>query len=265
MVPTLGRNLAWLKKTLESVSSQSVDVDLVVVAPNSAPIADLVRDMGGRCLEERGRSLSEALNQGFEIDKADSKYAAIKYFAWIGDDDLLAPRSLEKTVTALEARPDAALVLGRVRYITAEGATKWVLRSGAWASWYARLGQNFMSQPGSLMRRSHFEAVGGLDTELKNSMDQDLFLRLAQTGAVVYVPFEVAAFRVHHGSISSNKGEQDERRLVTESFRPSIPWWLDKPLRLVTRLSDRVLLSAHSRIPHRAALESDDGRPYHMF
>lgn len=263
VVPTLGRNLHWLRKTLESVRSQESAVDLVVVAPTAAPVAELVHEMGARLLEERGRCLSEALNQGFEIDKSDQRFQSIKYFAWIGDDDLLAPDSLRRTASALETRPDASLVLGRIRYITAEGATKWVIRSGAWAAWYARIGQNFMGQPGSLMRRSHYEAVGGLDPKLKNSMDQDLFLKLARKGSVLYVPVEVAAFRVHEASISSSKGGEDERSAVSESFRPVMPWWLDRPLRLLTPVSDRILLSIHSRIPHQAAPEVE-GRPYHL-
>jgi GT2 family glycosyltransferase len=262
VVPTLGRNLPWLRRTLESIRSQEINVDLVIVAPKTAPVRELAQEMQARLLEERGCSLSEALNQGFEIADSNPAFRSIEYFAWLGDDDLLAPGSLRCTVSALDSRPTASLVLGRIRYITATGATKWVLRSGAWAAWYARLGQNFMGQPGSLMRRSYFEAVGGLDPKLKNSMDQDLFLKLSRSGSVCYVPFEVASFRVHESSISSTKGGKDERSLVSENFRPLMPRWVDRPLRILTKASDRALLSIHSRIPHPAASRVN-GRPYH--
>lgn len=262
VVPTLGRNLPWLRRTLESIRSQEVDVDLVLVAPKTAPVHEVAQEMGARVLEERGRSLSDALNQGFEIHSSDVRFRNIEYFAWLGDDDILAPGSLRCTVSAFEARPDASLVLGRIRYITADGTTKWVIRSGAWAAWYARLGQNFMGQPGSLMRRRHFETVGGLDPELKNSMDQDLFLKLSRCGSVRYVPVEVASFRVHESSISSTKAGNDERSFVSEKFRPLMPEWLDGTVRVLTKMSDRILLSIHSRIPHPAAPRTN-GRPYH--
>jgi GT2 family glycosyltransferase len=262
VVPTLGRNLPWLRRTLESIRSQEIDVDLVLVAPKTAPVRELAQELGARVLEERGCSLSEALNQGFEIEHENVEFRSIEYFAWLGDDDLLAPGSLRCTVSALDARPRASLVIGRIRYIAADGTTKWVLRSGAWAAWYARLGQNFMGQPGSLMRRRCFETVGGLDPELKNSMDQDLFLKLAGSGSVRYLPVELASFRVHESSISSTKGGYDERSFVSEKFRPLMPRWVDGPVRVLTKVSDRILLSMHSRIPHPAAPLAN-GRPYH--
>lgn len=262
VVPTLGRNIAWLKQCLRSISSQDVAVELVVIAPETAQIGELVESHGGRLVKEVGASLSAALNQGFRGEASAPIGATIKYFAWLGDDDILAPGSLRHTLGAMESRPTASFVFGRVRYIDGDGKSKWVVRSGSWAAYYARFGANFLAQPGSLIRRADFERVGGLDESLSNSMDQDLFLKLSDVGRVAYVPFEVASFRVHNSSISSTKGDRDERRLVSERYRPVYPKPADVMLRPVVRATDKVLLSLMSRIPGPVPAEVN-GRVYY--
>ncbi|NVC24691.1 glycosyltransferase [Kocuria salina] len=257
VVPTLGRNLEWLELTLDSVARQQVDVDLVLVAPASASLDGLAKQYGARIVSERGQSLSEALNQGFE-----DLPAAVRYLGWLGDDDVLAPGSLALTVGVLENEPRASLVLGRVRYIDANGDSKWVIRSGAWAARYAVFGKNFMSQPGSLMRRDAFENVGGLDIGLRNSMDQDLFIKLSRVGKVVYVNREVASFRVHATSISSTKGAGDESALVSQRYAPRIPGVLVPLVKAGLLASDRFLLSVLPRIPHADAPDVGS-RPYY--
>lgn len=259
VVPTLGRNLDWLELCLRSISAQSIMVDLVVVSPKGAPVEELAVKYGGRVMHERGRSLSDALNQGF----ADME-PSVRYLAWLGDDDVLAPGSLALTVGALENEPAASLVLGRLRYIDEQGRSKWVVRSGAWAASYAKIGKNFMGQPGSLMQRKAFEEVGGLDPNLKNSMDQDLFLKLSKVGKIIYLPRELAAFRVHATSISSTKGASDESSDVSGRYAPDFFPGLMPLVRKGVWVVDKVLLSTLSRIPHRDAIFVDEKPYYHV-
>lgn len=245
VVPTLARNTQWLEMCIASIHDQPVDADIVIVAPVDVDLGWLQKRYDIRVVPERGGSLSEALNQGFE-----DLGPEVEYLGWLGDDDVLAPGSLALTIGALENEPSASLVLGRLRYIDGDGDSMWVVRSGAWAASYARLGRNFMGQPGSLMRRQSFEDVGGLDNTLRNSMDQDLFLKLAQVGRVIYVPRELGAFRVHASSISSTKGSGDESSMVAGRYAPRLPRVAYKSLSAVVCLSDRLLLSTLSRIPH---------------
>lgn len=256
VVPTLAQNLQWLELCIASIHEQPVGVDIVVVAPAGANLEYLEKHYNVRVVVERGRSLSEALNQGFE-----SLGPEVRYLGWLGDDDVLAPGSLALTVGALENSPAASLVLGRLRYIDGDGQSMWVVRSGRWAAAYARVGRNFMGQPGSLMRRQSFERVGGIDVSLKNSMDQDLFLKLAQKGQVIYIPKELGAFRVHASSISSTKGIEDESTMVSSRYTPHLPWGASRLLTRLVRISDRLLLSTLCRIPHASAPERN-GKPY---
>ena len=44
-----------------------------------------------------------------------------EYFRWSNADDLIAPQLIEKTLSVLEARPDAVIAFGRTELIDAEG------------------------------------------------------------------------------------------------------------------------------------------------
>lgn len=227
-----------------------------MVASSTANVADIVEEYGGILLHENGSTLSGAINQGFTgLDPN------IRYIAWLGDDDILAPGSLETTLSILERYPDAPFVFGRIRYINENNNSKWVLRPGRWAVAYAKYGHNFIGQPGSLLRLSSFQNIGQLDVDLKNSMDQDMFLKLSILGPYKYVARELACFRVHPDSISSTKGSEDEMSSVRDNFRVELPGFLDRLSRVIFHISDRILLSVHCRIPNKI-IPMWDGKEY---
>lgn len=244
LVPTVFKNEDWLKLTLESIRSQSRRVHIRIVGPYSDALSGLAAIYGAEFVVETGRSLSEALNQGFE-----DLPRSVRYVSWIGDDDLLSPGSIDRAFEALELHPDAPFAFGRVRYIDGLGRTKWLIRPGAWAVSYARWGHNFIAQQGSLIRLASFGEVKGIDNTLRNSMDQDLFLKLSRIGRPRYIPSEQGAWRIHDASISSTKGGADEWRMVMRRYRPMVPRPIDMLATVFFRITDRILLSVHCRIP----------------
>jgi len=215
VIPTLGTRPAWLRGTLESIVNQDgVDVDLIVVTPHPERVQSLAAAYGARILDSQTPGISAAVNEGWH-ELRDSEY-----LAWLGDDDLLAPYSLGRSVRALEDHPLCSATYGRVRYIDAESETLFVTRPGRIASAYLPWGKDLVPQPGSVFRRSAVEQVGGLDPTLRYAMDYDLFLKLRKVGRLEYVPSEVAAFRLHDGSITgSNRSrvEADEVRARAHS------------------------------------------------
>ncbi|WP_342626898.1 glycosyltransferase [Microbacterium testaceum] len=248
VVPTLGRRPDWLSLSLSAAANQGQDVEVLVVGPDSPHIRRAADESGARFLKEEGKSLSAAINQGAN---ADGPYA---FFAWIADDDVLAPNSMAASRERLQYT-SASFSFGRVRYIDADGESKWLLRTGLWAVNYARYGINFIPQPGALIRRSAWEAVGGLREDLANAMDHDLFLRLADISAPTYIPREVAAFRVHPGSISVLKSSQSESDAIRSRYAGG------GVVNRIVPLTDRFLLSALRRVPGTAA-PLVNGTPY---
>jgi len=254
VVPTLGTRPDWLAVSLKAIASQErADIELVVVHPPGVDVKWIANAYGARLEVERKRGLASAINQGAESAGRD-----VEYVTWIADDDVLAPKSIMRSAFALEEHAAAPFSFGRVRYLDEYGCSKWLLRTGVWVVNYAKYGVNFIPQPGSLVRRSAWTEVGGLDESFSNAMDHDLFLRLAILGRPVYLPHEVAGFRVHPGSISVLKDGQDESDQIRTRFgRSRVPAKL-------ARISDKLLLSALRRVPG-PSMPTIDGIPYTLY
>lgn len=218
VVPTLGERPDWLRQTLASVRAQDVPVDLRIVAPGSAPIAEVCREYGAEAVICDEPGISRAINVGFEAG-VDGRAPTHHYAAWLGDDDLLAPGSLRATVDALDMNPEASAAYGQCRFITADGETMWLFRPGPRAGRVSRRGINRIPQPGSLFRYKALLAVNGLDETYRHAMDYDLFLRLQEMGPLQYVDRELAAFRVHDASTTVGKADYSETDRARGRFR----------------------------------------------
>ena len=260
VIPTLGSRPDWLCACLASVLAQPEVAKVVVVAPEGSK--DLAIGPNERVVfvRDSDRGLSAAINDGMDRLSTEAK---VRFVSWLGDDDLLAPGAVGAARAALMRSPNAGFAFGRVRYIDEKGVPMWLLRPGRWALWYSRWGRNFIQQPGSLIRLSAWKSVGGLDEALQNSMDQDLFLHIARDYESIYVPRELAAYRIHSASISSQKGTRDESVIVGDRYRRDEGAPKSATSRAAIRVTDRFLLSAHKRIPG-PSVPLVHGLPYTM-
>lgn len=243
VVPTLGQRTAWLDQCLVSIVEQrGVRCRTIVVAPSSARL-HIRNSFDAELLRYDGPGLSAAINHAWAWDDT------ADYVSWLGDDDFLAPDSLLATSSILDRRPESSMVYGRVRVIDADGATLWMTRPSRFAAGYLRLGKNFVSQPGCLLRRSCVMRVGGLDPSLHNAMDQDLFIRLGGVGQRIYLPRELAQYRWHAGSITATKGLRDESEFVRLRHVPPSYRWLYRTWRVVGQHVDHGLDAIARRLP----------------
>jgi hypothetical protein len=93
---------------------------------------------------------------------------------------------------------------------------------------------NIVSQPGTLMRRTAWEAVGGLDESLRMAMDYDLWWRLYRRfGAPLFVDAFVAVNR-ELGATKTNTQRSLHYReamgIVKKHYgRVPLKWWLAQP------------------------------------
>jgi GT2 family glycosyltransferase len=128
--------------------------------------------------------------------------ASCDYIAWLGDDDLLTPGSIETAISALEAMPVAAMAFGGCDYIDAQGKVIFTNPSSPSASGILNFGPQLIPQPGSIMRSSSFLEAGGLGNEFGLAFDFDLFLKLKKVGPLVFTKSTLAQFRWHPNSLS---------------------------------------------------------------
>lgn len=201
VVPTLGKRPDYLLDCLASIRSavtKTHSVFVIVVAPEGFDaLMHLEAGLVQLIVQDPGKGLAEAINSGFLAMPSD-----IEFINWLGDDDLLAPGSLEITATLLEKNPDSVLVFGGCEYVDSKGRAVWVNRSGGWAGPLLRFGPQLIPQPGSLFRASAFLRVGGLDSSYDWAFDFDMLIKMSKIGKLKYVNKILASFRWHPESLS---------------------------------------------------------------
>lgn len=249
VVPTVGDRPEWLRQCLASIVSQEgVHTRILVVGPDVPLLRELKAD-GFDVLFQPLSGLSRAINAGVDLLRPQCEFVG-----WLGDDDLLAKEACARVVAALTRNPRAIFAFGKTRYISGDGAYIYVALSGRWAVRYARIGKNFISQPGSLFRVSLVTWDPFLDVGLRNSMDLDLFLRASSLGEFEYVSAEVSSYRLHESAITAQKGQLDESALVRARWNTS----LDK--RLLTQKAVRLLVAVCERVFVAAQWHTSRGR-----
>jgi GT2 family glycosyltransferase len=162
------------------------------------------------------------------------------YVCWLNSDDMLLPGGLVALLGALEADPSLPAVYGRAWSLIEETQEKvqvWVEPFDV-----RRLARRcIISQPATLVRRSAWEAIGGLDENLHLVMDYDLWWRLyRKSGELGFVDQFAAISRDHVDTKSRNYRYAHYREGVAVVRRHNgfVPLWAKLvPLPLRWRLA----------------------------
>lgn len=242
VMATLGQRPELLKLTLESIANQNIkNLDITFVYPlKNKETTQLAKQYNAKMIDDPG-SMTAAVNAG--IRTATAKH---KYITWIGDDDLLAPNSLKKSIAALENDPDAVATFGYCDYIDDKGKYLFTSKAGRLAPWLMKWGPNLVPLPGAVFRLSTLQSMDYMfDESLRYAMDLDLFLRLQRIGKLVNVKRTVSSFRWHPTSttVANRKASLAEtevikRRNLPRSLQKIAPLW-EVPVRFATHLAVR--------------------------
>ncbi|MGB3067854.1 MAG: glycosyltransferase [Ottowia sp.] len=220
----------FLDQALSSILAQEVPVEVFVMDGGSDDETLAVLDRwkerlaGWRSHSDGGQAA--AVNEGIARGCA-------PYVCWLNSDDWLLPQGLPLLLAALEREPEAVMAYGNTwDWIERTGRRRrsMVLPFSEWVMARA----NAISQPGTLMRRDAWEAVGGLDSSLHMAMDYDLWWRLYRYGgAPVRVPDMVAVNRVHSQTKTNTQRRlhyQEAMAVVRRHYgKVPLKWWLAQP------------------------------------
>ncbi|MGD0707893.1 MAG: glycosyltransferase family 2 protein [Anaerolineaceae bacterium] len=247
---------AFLEQTLRSVLDQDYpNLEYMVVDggsdDGSVEIIERYESRLAWWVSEKDRGQAEAINKGLAHAKGE-------YIAWLNSDDFYLPGAIRSAVEALQARPDAALVYGDVLAVDAASKVTKVLRYANWGL-EGLMGFNIIGQPAVFMRRAALERAGTLDLSYHYLLDHQLWLRVAQQGAMQYVPQPWAAARFH----SQSKNVAASANFGKEAYR-IVEWMQGQPALSETyrRLERKIWAGAH-RINARYLLDAD--RPREAF
>ena len=243
VIPTLGVRADLLFVCLSSVRRAGVDFVLIVAPIEIDLMAYIELGLVDKVIPDTKKGLAAAINAGIESLPAD-----VSIVGWLGDDDYLLTSSCKQYVEALANSSSSVMAYGSCRYVDIQGRQIWQNRSGQFASKILLFGPCLIPQPGSLIKRTAFESVGGLNENLGWAFDLDLFIKLSKIGTLQFIRQEVAAFRWHAGSltVSSRKKSVIEASSVRLSHinpilrKLSFLW--EPIIRMIT-LHSRVLVS----------------------
>ncbi len=193
VIPTYNR-VTFLPAAVESAKHADSDLEIIVVADASTDdTLEVCRRLTGvRYIRlSRNAGLAAARNTGILTSSAE-------LVAFLDDDDLRLPGSLDLQIQALEAVPEAAFCYGRLlsagsRQLPTGGVIP--KRCPMGDIFWDLLEQNFVSPVSVVARKQVLIDCNLFNTELKRIEDWDLWLRVAEVFPVVAVEEPVAIYR----------------------------------------------------------------------
>jgi GT2 family glycosyltransferase len=235
-VPSLNQG-RYLADALTSIFEQRLPVEVFVADGGSSDesleiISEFAPQLAGwRSHPDAGQA--PAINECIHKGRA-------PYVCWLNSDDMLLPGGLGALLRVLEADPSLSAVYGRA-WNQIEGTQG---QSPVWVEPFSvrRLAKRcIISQPATLIRRSAWEAVGGLDETLRFAMDYDLWWRLYRNSGELRFVDQFAAITRDHAKTKSRNNRFEHYRegvAVVRRHRGAEPLWAKLvPLPLRWRLA----------------------------
>jgi glycosyltransferase involved in cell wall biosynthesis len=244
---------AFLEQTVRSVLEQDYrELEYFVIDGGSTDgSVDVIKCYADRLAgweSEKDSGQAEAINKGMKRARGD-------IVAWLNSDDTFLPGAVMAAVQAFASHPQAVLVYGDTRAVDAENRILNVLKYRQ-LSLEDLLCFEIIGQPAVFMRRSAFEAAGGLDTSYHFMLDHQLWIKLAQQGEMVHVDQLWASARYHAGA----KNRAQATGFAREAFR-LLEWVKAQPdLTPVLKRVERRARASVQRVNARYLL--DDGQPW---
>ena len=220
----------FLNDALESIFEQQVAVEVVLMdggsTDNSVTVIKKWEPQLAGWRSEPDGGQAAAINAAIAEGSA-------PYVCWLNSDDWWLEGCLLALTQALEAQPRAAFAYGRAWDVSDPGgrvAPVYVRPFDARAMAVRCL----VSQPATLIRRSAWEQVGGLNEKLHMAMDYDLWWRLFKAGdEPCFVDAYVAVNRDHYQTKTNaaRRLHYEEAMSVVRRHYGSVPlkWWLVQP------------------------------------
>ncbi len=220
----------FLDEALRSIFEQDLPVEVFLMDGGSVDETSTVikrwqhRLAGWRSAPDGGQG--PAINEGIGHGRA-------PFVCWLNSDDWLLPGGLRRLIGELEQDPSAAMAYGRTwncRDATQRMRRAMVIPFSEWVM--ARV--CIISQPGTLIRRSAWEELGGVDPTLHMAMDYDLWWRMFKRfGPPRFVDHFVAVNREHRRTKTNSHRRRHYREAmsVVRQHYGHVPlkWWFAQP------------------------------------
>jgi GT2 family glycosyltransferase len=220
----------YLDDALASIFQQKVPVEVFVLDGGSSDNSrDVIRKWAPRLSGWRSHAdagQAAAINEGIAQGRA-------PYVCWLNSDDWFLPDSLEMLVNELSNHPEAPAVYGRSWNVVERSGKRYPIRVEPFNERRLAL-RCIISQPATLIRRTAWNFVGGVDEEMHMAMDYDLWWRLFKSaGPLHFLDDFVAVNREHENTKTKTERRRhyQEAIRVIRKYHGRVPlrWWLAQP------------------------------------
>jgi glycosyltransferase involved in cell wall biosynthesis len=196
----------FIRQTIESVLTQdypNIEYWIVDGGSNDDTL-DILR--GYECeprlrwISEKDQGQSDAINKGLARCCGD-------IFNWLCSDDVILPGALRKVADAWVAHGTPAIIYGLARFVDENGKDLgYCPQQSTHLTLKDILTLRVQSyQPATFVPTEHLRQIGGIDASYHYVMDFDMWVKLAQRVPFVYVPHDVALYRLHASSKSLSR------------------------------------------------------------
>ncbi len=194
----------YISESIQTVLNQAYkNLEIIVVDDGST---DQTGEIAGRfCppvryVRQNNQGNAAARNRGISE-------ARFEWLAFLDADDLWSPEKLQLQWEHVQTQPDRRISLTLARTFYESGDPPIDMPGFPPAELWNRLvyGQPFgCSHSGLLIHQSCFETVGNFDANLKQSVDWDLFIRLAARYELPVLPQILTYHREHQSNITQS-------------------------------------------------------------
>lgn len=220
----------YLDAALASIFAQQLPVEVFVLDGGSTDATLSVihkwepQLAGWRSHPDEGQSA--AINEGLAQGKA-------PFVCWLNSDDLYEPEGLQVLLATLQANDKAPAAYGKAWNLDDRTGSRTPVKVEPFS--VSRLATHcIISQPATLMRRTVWEEVRGLDESLHMAMDYDLWWRIFNRfGPLAFVDEYVATNREHLDTKTRNNRRLHYREAMSVVHRHHgrlpLKWWIAQP------------------------------------
>ena len=205
IVITVYNRSHYLRNAIESVLNQTHhDFELVIwddaSTDNSLEIAQEYAQKDKRIrviATKQNRGCSGAIKAAIEATTGD-------YIGWVDSDDMLAPTAIEETSLILNNHPQVGLVYTNHEIMDSQGKLRG--NGPRCRIPYSKEGLlvDLMTFHFRLIRRSVYDAVGGVDDSFDYGEDYDLCLKLSEVTEVYHIAKSLYYYRRHSGNVTND-------------------------------------------------------------
>ncbi|WP_165222030.1 glycosyltransferase family 2 protein [Affinirhizobium pseudoryzae] len=220
----------FLDAALESIFAQGVPVEVFVMDGGSTDgTLEVIQKWepflaGWRSHPDAGQSA--AINEGIALGSA-------PYVTWLNSDDYYLPDGLKALLRALEQAHEAPVAYGQAFHEKTESG----IRKPVWVQPFSAKAlaiRCIICQPATLIRRTAWQAVNGVNESLHMVMDYDLWWKLYRhAGEFVFLEKPVAINRDHACTKTNinRKAHYSEAISIVRFYNGHVPikWYIYQP------------------------------------